>query len=480
MHILFVTTALAPITGSGELATFAQALPTALRQLGHDVRIVLPRYHTTNERRIMACGPVATSFLPVGERQEQLCIYTGQHGDLPLYLLDIPVAFGNTATVSAADDDRRFILFARGVLALMLHLREVESWPTDVIHSNDWQTALLPNYLKTFYRYTFGAVGSLYSIHQRAEQGCFSPFTLYLSGLNQGGMVEAKAGLPANTFNFAARSLLFADVISTTSPSAALDMLTLAGGAGLHNLLHTRHERLAGVINGIDTVEFDPNSDPAIAAHYSADEPAGKRICKMAIQQQYQLEVDANRPLLCAIAPLTKQHGGDLLAQSLTWLIGQSTAQVLIVGNGEPAIERSFATLAERYPGRIAYQSQRSTAVERRIYAGSDACLLPAQNTEDGSAAMIGLRYGCVPVVCTVGALNDIVREGYNGNGFRAATGGSYQFIEALQRCLTCFDDTPGWAILRARGMREDYSWLASAREYIGLYDWTQRIVGAR
>ena len=477
MHVLLLTTALKPLTGPSELASFSHALPTALQQLGHDVRIVLPRYRSLNENRITLCGPIATSFLPVGERQELLCVYRTQVDGLPVYLLDIPAAFERPDAAAASDNDRRFILFARGVLALMLHLQNVEGWPIDIIHANNWQTALVPNYLKTFYNYSFGSVGSLYTTHDISEQGRFNPFTLHLSGLSQDGMVEAKAGLSANTVNFAARGLLFADVLTANSPSIAREMLTLTGGAGLHNLIHSRHERFAGVLHGIDGSEYNPQTDLSIAAHYSSSEPAGKRMCKMALQHQFNMEVDIERPLVCAIGPLTQQQGSDLVAQAIPWLIGQSKTQIVVVGAGQPAIELCLRTLSEQFASRIAYQPYGSPALERQVYAGSDICLLPYRSAASGSSAMLALRYGCVPIVRAIGALNDVVNE---GNGFCFQGDSSFHFIEALQHALACFYEPANWAKRCARGMRSDFSWLASAREYVGLYDWARRIIGAR
>ncbi|HEX9374070.1 MAG TPA: glycogen/starch synthase, partial [Roseiflexaceae bacterium] len=214
MNILFVAAEVAPFIKTGGLADVAGALPPALRRLGHDARIVMPRYRKVRQELARQEGPIAAGFLPAGEHQEELRIFTSALGDTPVYLLDIPAAFERPSIYGESDDDRRFILFARGVLALIEHLREIEGWQPEVVNPNDWHTGLLPNYLKTFYSYTFGHIATVFTIHNLAYQGISSPATVYMAGLSEGGMVEARAGIH-DQFNFMARGIMFADIVST-------------------------------------------------------------------------------------------------------------------------------------------------------------------------------------------------------------------------------------------------------------------------
>lgn len=477
MHILFVAAEFAPLVRNGGLADMAAALVHALRALGHDVRVVMPHYRSLRTTSAAQERPLAAAFLPVGERQEQLRVIHSYNNGVPLYQLDIPAAFERETIYGDIDDDRRFMLFARGVLALMLHLRDVEGWRIDVVHTTDWHSALVPNYLKTYYHYTFGGIASVHTIHDLAFQGVFNQFSLYLSGLSDGGMVESKVGLPGDSFNFTARGLLFADVISTISPTYSLEILRPEGGAGLHHLLQARHERLAGIVNGIDTIRYNPETDPYLAAGYTAHDVAGKHMCKAALQQEYSLDMDGARPLIGIIAPLTALHGADLLVLALPWLIAHTDAQVIVMGSGDAVIERRFAEQAMRTPERITVQSHMNEVSVQRLYAGCDMFLLPACPEPSGDKHLIALRYGAVPIVRAISSLNDTVREGHEGNGFRFHNHSEGELIDALHRCLTSFHDTNAWRQLQARGMAEDNSWAASAREYVALYDWARRLI---
>jgi starch synthase len=478
MNVLFVSAEVSPLIKTGGLADVAGALPAALRRIGHDVRIVMPRFRQLRERGVPHRGPLAAAFLPAADRQEELRIWQTDLGTTPVYMLDIPAAFERAAIYGDPDDDRRFVLFARGVLTLMQHLREIEGWQPEVVHCNDWHAALVPNYIKTFYAYTFGHIATVFTIHNLAYQGAFSPFTLHLAGLGESGLVEAQAA-PAlgNQFNFMARGLLYSDVISTVSPTYAEEILTAEYGERLEGLLALRRDRLAGILNGIDAEAFDPETDPYIAAPYSADQPGGKAICKAALQRELGLAEEPDRPLLGVVSRLVEQKGLDLLSETVPWLMSQTDAQLVILGSGHPNLEQQFQQHARELPSRVAVQLGFDAAQAQRIYAGSDAFLMPSRFEPCGLGQMIALRYGSVPIVRATGGLNDTVREGYEGNGFRFHPYQTRYLAEAIGRCLTAYRNSEGWQILRARGMREDNSWTSAALQYVGLYQWAQRLV---
>src|SRR5215212_7183014 len=466
MNILYAAAEVAPLIKTGGLADVAGALPSALRKIGHDVRIVMPCYRRIHAGEILLQGPIATAFLPAGDRMEIMRVYTTTLGDTPIYLLDIPAAFGRDTIFGDGDDDRRFILFARGVAALMLHLSEREGWHTDVVHANDWHTGLLPNYLKTVYANAFSTVAVVFTVHNLAHQGFFNPFTAYLAGLDNHG---------DSYVNFMARGIRYADIVSTVSPTYAQEILTPEGGRQLDELLCTRQDLVAGIINGIDYDLYDPARDPQIAANYSAADSSGKAICKAALQRECGFAVDPTRPLLAMVTRLVEQKGIDLLEAVIPWLITQTNADIVVLGIGEPSMERALAEHMRCNPTRINAQLRFDAALAQRIYAGSDAFVMPSRYEPCGLSHQIALRYGAIPIVRATGGLNDTVREGYEGNGFRFHPYTPQHLADAITRGLTCFRDTTGWPILRERCMREDHSWAASAQEYAALYEWAAR-----
>ncbi len=478
MNVLFAAAEVAPLIKTGGLADVAGALPSALRRAGHDVRVVMPYFRELRERRVPVQGPIAASFLTVGERQEELRIWTLADSDTPVYLLDIPAAFERQAIYGEGDDDRRFILFARGVLALMQHLREVDRWQTEVVHSHDWHAALIANYLKTYYAYTFGRVATVFTIHNLAYQGQRSTKTLALAGLTEGSLPEDSMGPGiAGTFNFMARGILFNDVVTTVSPTYAREIMTAEYGERLDGLLRAKRDRVAGILNGIDREAFNPATDVHLAAPFDANDASGKAACKSALQAEFGLPIAPDRPLLGIVSRLVEQKGLDLLDQAMPWLLRHTDAQVVLLGSGNAHLQFVMQQHARAHPQRIAARIGFDAALAQRIYAGSDAFLMPSRFEPCGLGQMIALRYGSVPIVRATGGLNDTVREGFDGNGFRFHPYDVRHFTDAIGRALKVYRDPESWALLRARGMREDNSWDHAATQYSGVYEWAVRMV---
>ncbi len=470
MNILFVSAEVAPLIKTGGLADVAGALPAALRRLGHDVRIAMPRYRRLREQNIATSGPIAAGFLPVGERQEELRIFQTMIGETPVYLLDIPAAFERDAIYGEADDDRRFILFARGAMSLLQHLREVDGWQPAVLHANDWHAGLTINYLKTFYRYTFGNIATVFTIHNLAYQGQFGAGTLALAGLSDGGLLERSAGF-SDEFNFMARAIIFADMITTVSPTYAQQILTPEYGERLDGLLNNRRDSLVGILNGIDTAFFNPATDPHIPASYDADDQAGKAICKAALQRECGFAVDPAKPIVALVTRLAEQKGIDLLDGAMPWLMNDTDAQLVLLGSPHPHWEWVFGNYARAYPGRVALHLRYDLALAQRIYAGSDIFAMPSRFEPGGLGQLIGLRYGTVPVVRATGGLADTVTEGFDGNGFCFHPYDAHYLIDTFGRAIAAFHRQQDWALLRARGMREDHSWPSSAAAYVAVYE---------
>ena len=477
MNVLFAAVEVAPLIKTGGLADVAGALPAALRRAGHDVRVVMPYFRELRERGLPVEGPIAASFLTVGERQEELRIWRLANSETPVYLLDIPAAFERTAIYGEGDDDRRFILFARGVVALLQQLREVERWQTEVVHSHDWHAALIANYLKTYLSYTFGHIATVFTIHNLAYQGQRSTKTLALAGLTDGGLPEDSMGPGiAGTFNFMARGILFNDVVTTVSPTYAQEIMTTEYGERLDGLLRAKRDRVAGILNGIDRDAFNPATDAHLAATFDADDPTGKAVCKAALQAEFGLPVAPDRPLLGIVSRLVEQKGLDLLDQVIPWLLQRTDAQLVLLGSGNALLQFAMQQHARAHPHRIAVRIGFDAALAQRIYAGSDAFLMPSRFEPCGLGQMIALRYGSVPIVRATGGLNDTVREGYDGNGFRFHPYAAQDFADAIERALQVYRDRESWALLRARGMREDNSWDHAAAQYGGIYDWAVKL----
>ncbi len=479
MRILFVAAEVDPWVKTGGLADVAGALPAALRAAGHDVRVVMPRYRVLRERGVPVDGPVAAGFLPIGEWAEELRVWKLAEAATPTWLLDVPAAFERAAIYGEADDHRRFILFARGVLALMQHLREVDGWLPDVVHTHDWHAALVPNYLRTYYAYTFGQVATVHTIHNLAYQGACNPSVMSLAGLAEAGHIEKTMGPRiAGSFNFMARGLRYSDIITTVSPTYATEIHTPEYGEGLDGVLRSRAGRVVGILNGIDTTTFDPSTDVHIAESYDAQHITGKMACKVALQRELGLEPSPRRPLLGVVSRLVDQKGFELLDAALPWLMRHTDAQLVLLGSGRAPLENAFRGHAATNPGRVVARIGFDAALAQRIYAGSDAFLMPSRFEPCGLGQMIALRYGSVPVVRATGGLADTVREGYEGNGFVFHPFVADHFIDAIRRALVTYRDRRGWATLRARGMAEDNSWTHAAQRYGAVYARAVQLVG--
>jgi starch synthase len=479
MRVLFVAAEVAPYMKTGGLADVAGALPGALRAAGHDVRVVTPLFRAVRERGVPRTPTLGASFVTAGDRIEELRITRFTEADTPTYLLDIPAAFDRPTVYGDGDDHRRFLLFTRGVLALMQHLREVDGWQPEVVHAHDWHSALVANYIKTTLAYTFGHIATVFTIHNLAYQGQFAPGTLGLTGLGEGGLIEDRVGPGiAGTFNFMARGIAFSDVVTTVSPTYASEIMGSEYGERLDGLLRTRRNRVAGILNGIDAAAFDPATDPHLAAAFDADAPAGKAVCKAALQEELGLPIAADRPLLGIVSRLVEQKGVDLIDAVVPWLMRQTDAQLVVLGSGASHLEDVFRHHAYHNQGRIVLRLGFNAPLAQRIYAGSDAFLMPSRFEPCGLGQMIALRYGSVPIVRATGGLSDTVREGFDGNGFRFHPYDGREFANAIGRALETYRRPADWAILRERGMREDNSWTHAAAQYAGVYQWAMRLIG--
>jgi starch synthase len=473
--VLFVSSEVFPLAKVGGLADVSASLPQALMKLGHKVRLLLPAYPGA-----MAKAAPKRKKKPVAELNVQGHAVSIWESRLPgttlvLWLVDVPELFDrpgnpyqNPEGQDWPDNAERFSLFAR--VATMLAMDEAGlNWLPRVVHCNDWQSALVPALLEN----QPDRPATVFTVHNLAYHGWF-PYSTFQD-----------LALPTHFWSherlefygqlaFIKGGLVYADRVTTVSPTYAEEIQTPDFGHGLDGLMRHRRDRLTGILNGIDDHEWNPARDPHIARHYDADDLKGKAACKKALQQSQELEIQPKTPLLGFIGRLVDQKGVDLIVEVLPKLL-DSGCQVVMLGSGSPELEGVIAEVAARYPGRISVFIGYDEGLAHRITAGADIFLMPSRFEPCGLNQMYSLRYGTLPVVHGVGGLRDTVfdpatadPEKANGFSFESAT--SEALWSALARCLETYARKKQWKILQRNGMKQDFSWDRSARAYSEIY----------
>ena len=474
LRLLLISSEVEPFAKTGGLADVAGALPQALATLGHDVRVLMPKYRGV-ERHGTLRTAVPRVRVPVGDRTTEGALLEGRLGHaVPVYFLahdhyyDRPALYG-TGQGDYLDNCERFIFFCRGALEALRAL----GWTPHVIHANDWQSGLVPVYLETLYKDdpALGEVGTLFTIHNLAYQGVFWHFDMPLTGL--GWDLFTPAGLEFyGKLNFLKGGLVFADVLNTVSKTYAQEIQTAEFGCGLEGVLQYRRADLHGVVNGIDVAAWDPATDRDLTKPYSAEDLAGKAACKQALAQELGIDADG-APIIGIVSRLAAQKGLDLVLAALPELVDAGFALALL-GAGEPGLETAFGQAARASRGRIAIRTGFDGALARRIYAGADMFLMPSRYEPCGLGQMISMRYGTIPIVRRTGGLADTVVEARparrTGTGFGFAEPTARALLEAATRALAAYREPALWRQLQRNAMAQDFSWPASAREYVALY----------
>ena len=478
MRVLFVTAEAAPFAKVGGLADVAGAFPPALRGLGVDVRVIMPRYASIDPRQ-HGLSRLAASFDLPGERGAPLrCdLWEARLDGVPIYFLEEPRYLTRAEIYGTPDELERFTVFCRGVLGAARALR----FRPDVIQSNDWHAALLPAWLRLGVSGDgfFDATVGLLTIHNLSFQGHFDDgFRARWDLVPAEIAARAVAGVTLDSTM--ALGLHYADLITTVSPTYAQEVLTPEFGAGLDPVLRSRRERLFGVLNGIDVTSFDPETDPFIHPNYGPDSLEKKVEVKAALQREAKLPERPDVPLIGVVSRLTDQKGFDLVLPALGELVGSRPFQLVVLGTGEQRFHEGFSELARRHPTTVALYLKFDVALAQRIYAGADLFLMPSRFEPCGLGQMIALRYGTVPVVRATGGLRDTVQEWDasrgEGNGFVFQRYAPDALLVALNRALDAFGDGAGWRRLQLNGMRADFSWGPSARRYVELYELARRL----
>ena len=478
MRVCFATTECVPFAKTGGLADVSGALPKALAARGAQVKVFLPLYQQIRvfDHGFVHCDDLGAMHVPLGPHTIPFHTW---YGHLPgsgaeVYLIDCPAFFHRDRIYDGAfpDEDARFIFFQHAILRVLQRY----GWAPDVIHCNDWATALLPALVRTAYGWDalFRHTATVCSIHNIAYQGRFSPEAVHLAGLSYdhfypGGPLELDG-----TCCFLKAGIAFADLVSTVSPTYAREIQTPEHGADLDGILRARHADLYGILNGIDPDVWNPATDPHLARPYSADALGGKTANKQALLDEVGLPFDERVPVFGLIARLTAQKGIDLLQPILQPILEQGPAQFVFLGSGEDRFEDFFRWAAATYPDRVAAYVGYNDRLAHRIEAGCDAFLMPSRYEPCGLNQMYSLAYGTVPVVRATGGLADTVRDAdahpHDGNGFAFHDYQGYALHDAIDRARRRFQDPAAWRALQRRGMAEDFSWSTSAGHYLHLY----------
>ena len=473
MKILYAASEALPFKASGGLAEVAGSLPKALRRRFVGARVVMPLYDCIDPALRENLKFLAHIVVPVAWRRQYCGIFEARLDGVVYYLLDNQYYFKRGGQIYGHyDDAERFAFFSRAVLEILPRLQELDGFRPDIIHCNDWQTALVPVYQSVFYGKNeyYQGLKTVFTIHNIEYQGKYGMSILGdVFGLSarHASLVEHDGCV-----NLMKGAIECADAVTTVSETYAGEILTPWYAHGLDKILKPRSYKLRGILNGIDTVGYDPAADPAIAANFSANNPAGKAKCKAALQQEFGLLEDPRAPLIGIVSRLAGHKGMDLIMDKIAQLLGESQAQLVLLGTGDYQYESFFTKLAKRFPGRVGVKIDFVPALSRQIYAGCDIFLMPSKSEPCGLSQMIALRYGAIPVVRETGGLRDSIQDSGDGtgNGFSFAEYSSDALLYTLHRALKGYENEDGWALLVKRALSCDYGWGKSAGAYMKLY----------
>ncbi len=476
LKILILASEVVPFAKTGGLADVTGSLPKALRVLGHDIRVAMPRYGRIQPDKFHLETVLEQFDVPMDHTTEPAGLMQATIGvDVPVYMIDNARYFDRDGIYMYPDDAERFIFFCRGALEM---LRQPQlNWQPDIIHCNDWHTAIVPNWLHTIYKDDplYSRIASVYTIHNLAYQGVFGHRVLEVAGIDEYGFLyHPEMADMAEVVDLMARGIYFADVVNTVSERYAQEILTPEYGERLDPILRDRRDHLFGILNGIDEEVMDPATDTYLASRFDAEHLERRAANKEALQREAGLPVSQTTPLVGVISRLTDQKGFDLISRIIDPLMSFVDLQFVLLGTGDQTYHDMFTAVAQRYPQRAAVFLTFNAALAQRIYGGSDMFLMPSRFEPCGLGQLISMRYGSVPVVRATGGLADTVRD-YDprkdhGNGFAFEAYDSMALFACLVRGTETYKHAEVWRRLVLRCMAEDFSWAKSARKYAELY----------
>jgi starch synthase len=477
MKVLIVASEIVPFAKTGGLADVTGSLSRALRRSGVEADCVLPLYRAVDRNRFPLTQAGPSVRVPLGHREEVGTVEeTDASGGVRAFLVrneryfDREFLYG-TKDGEYADNCERFTFFCRAVMEWLVRTGR----RYDVLHSNDWQSALLPAYGKTLYSHedTIRDAATVFTIHNLGYQGLFWNHDLPLTGL--GWDLFNPQGLEFfGKLNLMKAGLVFADILSTVSPTYSREIQTPEYGHGLDGVLYERREDLYGIINGIDDDEWNPATDRLIAARFSREDLSGKKECRADLLAEFGWTGPVEDPVIGMVGRLTAQKGLDLLVEIGEWLADRRV-RIVILGSGERTYEEAMAMLGRKYPDRFSVRVAYDNRLAHKIEAGSDIYLMPSRYEPCGLNQIYSLKYGTVPIVRHTGGLADTVidsdEDPAGGTGFKFTGYNAAELKDAVSRALAAFDDRLRWDGIVRRGMEKDFSWGPSAREYVALYE---------
>ncbi|MEW5802222.1 MAG: glycogen synthase GlgA [bacterium] len=477
LKILVASPEVAPLAKTGGLADVAGSLPKALKSLGHDVRVVLPLYAMVKHQNPKLKEELPVLQVPVGDRKEQASVMSTLLGDtVTTYLIKHDRYYDReylytTPQGDYSDNAERFIFFSRAILEM---LKQINFAP-DIIHINDWQTGLIPTYLKTLYSQDdfFKNTATVFTVHNLGYQGKFWALDMPMTNLPWD--VFSINGIEYyGDISFLKAGLMYSDVISTVSKGYSREIQTPEYGIGMEGVLQYRSQDLYGIVNGVDYDEWSPEKDKLIKSHYDVNDLEGKKADREDLLKEFGLKVTADTPIIGMITRLADQKGFDILSEAMPKLMKLNVAMV-VLGTGEQKYHDLFNTLHKEYPQKLGVLIAFNNTIAHKIEAGSDMFLMPSKYEPCGLNQMYSLKYGTVPVVRATGGLDDTIQD-YDpktgrGNGFKFIEYSAQALLETVKRAISAFEDKQKWLKLMKNGMNEDRSWKASAKEYVNLYE---------
>ncbi|MBQ8027430.1 MAG: glycogen synthase GlgA, partial [Clostridia bacterium] len=457
-----------PFIASGGLADVAGSLPQALRKRLIGARVVMPLYDTIRQELKDSMTFVTHISVPVAWRRQYCGIFEARHNGVIYYLLDNQYYFKRDRIYGHYDDAERFAFFARAVLEIIPHI----GFKPDIIHCNDWQTAMTPVYYSTMYADQPGweNIKTIFTIHNIQYQGVYG---MELIGDVLGMQPGTEHIVEYNgCVNLMKGAIETANVVTTVSPSYANEILDPWFSHGLDNILEQRRFKLSGILNGIDVENYNPETDKDIFANYSAEDFSAKATNKAELQKMFNLLVNERTPVVGLVTRLVSHKGLDLVKAILDELLATTDIQFVVLGSGDWQYEEFFKEMAGRYPNQLGLRLGFVPDLARKIYAGSDMFLMPSKSEPCGLSQMVALRYGSIPIVRETGGLKDTITDsGDNeGNGFTFARYNAHDMLHTIRRAVEGYQNEEGWNILVKRAMECNNSWNRSANEYIRLY----------
>lgn len=475
MQIVFASAECAPFVKTGGLGDVAGSLPAALVRAGAEVIVMVPKYATIKDEYKAQMEHFADFYVSLGWRNEYCGLEKLEHDGVTYMFIDNERYFARDYPYGFFDDGERFAFFSKAITESLQHLPE--GFECDILHCNDWQTALAPVFLREFYQGLplYDRVKTVFSIHNVAFQGQFSDTVMEdILGVAHIPAAATQLRCDACSINYMLGALHYADAITTVSPTYAGEIQTPEFGEGLDGVLRERSYALQGILNGIDVATFDPATDKRIAANYTVEDRSGKAVCKAKLQEELGLEVRNDRPLMVMVTRLTRQKGMDLVMYALDRILAGGV-QVAVLGTGDRDYEDGLRYFQDKYPGTMAARIEFDPALSQRMYAAADMFLMPSKFEPCGLSQIIAMRYGTLPIVRETGGLKDTVQP-YNeftgeGTGFSFSNFNGDEMGDAVFRAARLFwDNRDAWNQLVTQAMSQDFSWTRSADKYLDLY----------